>query len=104
MFSDEEHHADGHDPDGCEGCLHTCLHEPMELTWIVEDGKGRNLTSMKRTTTPRTRFLEITLSGKDLFICATWTQSPKGHFYICPAHDSDEKSCGFSDFFVHLWL
>ena len=79
------------------------LHEPMELTWIVEDGKRRNLTSVTRTT-PGTWFPEITLSGKDLFSCATWTRSPKGHFYICPAHDSDENSCGFSDFFVHLWL
>ena len=75
------------------------LHEPMELIWMVEDGKGRNLTSVTRTTTPGTWFPEITLSGKVLFRCATWTRSPKGHFYICPAHDSDENSCGSSDSF-----
>ena len=73
------------------------LHEPVDLTWIIEDGKGRKLTSVTRTTTPGTWFLETTLSGKDLFSCAPWTWSPKGHFYICPAHDSDEYSCGSSD-------
>ena len=75
------------------------LHEPVDLTWIIEDGKGRKLTSVTRTTTPGTWFLETTLSGKDLFSCAPWTWSPKGHFYICPAHDSDENSSGSSDSF-----
>ena len=75
------------------------LHEPMELTRIEEDGKGRKLTSVTRKTTPGTRFLEITLSGNNLFSCAIWTQTPQGHFTYCPAHDSDEESCGPSDYF-----
>lgn len=40
------------------------LHEPMELARIIKDGKGRNLTSVTRTTTPGTWFPEITLLGK----------------------------------------
>ena len=73
------------------------LYEPMELTWMVHV-KEQKLLSVTGTT-PGTWFLEITLSGKDLFCCAIWTQSPQGHFYICPAHDADEKSCGSSDYF-----
>ena len=54
-----------------EGACIPALHESMELTWFLEDGKGRKLASVIRTTTPGTWFLEITLLEKELFSYAS---------------------------------
>ena len=59
------------------------LHEPMELMWIEEDGRGRKLKSVTRTTNPG--FWKSPSHGRAYLAVPPELKTLQGHFtYVLP--------------------